>query len=179
MLGKSPVSHDVCGDEEKNIARNSLGCDIESQPLVNLRSIICTGDNIEQESRGNDVSPFTARSPQVPQLNVAIEIRHLADQPEPKPNLHLQIAHRSVKRVIHVVSYVWAECPIVGAVPEDIRDRWRGMAEPVHEEGFHDPFEVVETPIVHGQSLDREHWPFIAIAEVFVDIEVVEERVYD
>jgi len=51
---------------------------------------------------------------------VAIEVCDLADDSDAKPNLHLQITHWGVERVVTVVSNVSAEGPVVGAVPEDI-----------------------------------------------------------
>ena len=51
------------------------------------------------------------------------------------------------------------------------------MAEAMNKERLHDPLEVVETPIVHGVSLDRMHDPLSLISEIFVDRQVIEHGV--
>jgi len=69
---------------------------------------------------GDLVTTTATRASEVPQQDVAIEVCDLADDSDAKPNLHLQITHWGVERVVTVVSNVSAEGPVVGAVPEDI-----------------------------------------------------------
>lgn len=51
------------------------------------------------------------------------------------------------------------------------------MAEAVHKEGLHDTFEVVETPVIQGISLDRVDYTLFFVAKILVDREVVKDRI--
>lgn len=79
--------------------------------------------------------------------------------------------------MIHIVSNESSKRPIIGTVPENI-GKWRsGMAEAMHKKGLHDPFEVVETPVIHGICLDRVDNTFFFVAEKLVDWKVVNDRI--
>lgn len=108
---------------------------------------------------------------------MAIEVCHLTNQTEPEPNLHLQVTHGRVKRVVYVVSNNRAKSPIVQAVFVHVRERWRGVAKTVHEESFHYSLEVVKAPVVHGKCLNRVNGPFTFVAEEAVHGKVVEHGV--
>lgn len=51
------------------------------------------------------------------------------------------------------------------------------MAETVHEEGLHDTFEVVETPVVHGICLNGVNDALLFVTENLVYGKVIEDRI--
>ena len=120
VLAKRPVGHDACCHDKEDVACHSLCGNVEPDPLVDLSGIVGAGHNVEQETTGDLVTTTAARASEVPQQDVAVEVCDLADDSKAKPNLHLQITHWGVERVVAVVSDVSAEGPVVGAVPEDI-----------------------------------------------------------
>lgn len=120
MLSERPVGHDSCCNSEEDITCHSLRGNVEPQPLVDLSGVVCTGHYVEQETPWDLITTTASRAPEVPQQDMAVEVCDLAHNPKPKPNLHLQITHRGVKRVVAVVSNVSSKGPVVGAVPKDI-----------------------------------------------------------
>lgn len=120
VLAQRPVSHDACCHDEEDVASHSLCGDVEPNPLVDLSGVVGTGHNVEQETTGDLVTTIAARASEVPQQDVAVEVCDLADDPKAKPNLHLQITHWGVERVVAVVSDVSSKGPVVGTVPENI-----------------------------------------------------------
>lgn len=108
---------------------------------------------------------------------MTVEVGDLANQTKPEPNLHLKVTNRCVQRMVHVIRNVSTKGPVVSTVPEHVPDRRSCVAEPVDEERFHDTFEVVKAPVVHSVGLDRVDHTVFSVAEVFVNREVVEDRV--
>jgi len=120
VLPERPVGHDGCRDGEEDVASHSLRGDVETQPLVDLGGVVCTCHDVEQETTWDLITTAACRATEVPQQDMAVEVCDLANNPDAKPNLHLQITHGGVKRVGAVVGDVGSKCPVVGAVPEDI-----------------------------------------------------------
>lgn len=79
--------------------------------------------------------------------------------------------------MIHEVSNESSKRPIIDTVPENIGNWRSSMAEAMHKEGLHDPFEVVETPVIQGISLDRVDNTLSFVAKILVDWEVVKDRI--
>lgn len=96
MLGKSPIGHDSSSNHKENVTCDSLRCNVEAQPLIDLSCIICTCNDIEEKALRDLVSTFAIRSAKILQNNMAIEVGNLAEYPKPKPNLHLKVAYRGV-----------------------------------------------------------------------------------
>jgi len=120
VLAKRPVGHDSCRHDKEDVTCHSLRSNVETDPLVDLSGVIGARHDVEQEATGDLVTAAAAWASEVPQQDVAVEVCDLADDPETEPNLHLQISHWGVQRVVAVVSNVSAEGPVVGAVSEDI-----------------------------------------------------------
>lgn len=175
MLCKSPVGHYKSSNYKEDITSNRLCGNIEAQPLINLCCVICTSHNIEQKPAWNLVPSASLRATQIAEQDVAIEVRDLTNYPKPKSNLHLQVTHRGVKWMVHVVRYESTKGPIVSTIAEHI-GQWRGcVAEPMHKKCFHNAFEVVETPVVHCIGLDRVDDTLSFVAKELVQRKVVEE----
>lgn len=176
VLCESPVGHDESGDRNKYVTRNGLRSNVEAQPLVDLCCIICTSNNIEEKAAWDLVSTFSSRSAKIPQYNMAIEIRNLTKYPEPKPDLHLKVTHGWIEWMVHIVSDVTAEGPVISTVAENIGKRRGRVAEAMHEKGFQNSFGVMETPIVHGICLHgMVDDMFVFVSEILVDSRVVIE----
>lgn len=79
--------------------------------------------------------------------------------------------------MIHEVSNESSKRPIIGTVPKNISNWRSGVAEAVHKEGLHDPFEVVETPVIQGIILNRVDNTLFFVAKILVDWEVVKDRI--
>lgn len=177
VLCKSPVGHYKSSNYKEDITSNSLRSNIESQPLIYLRRVICTSHNIEQKPTWDLIGSTSVRSAQIAEQDVAVEVGALTNYPKPKPNLHLQVTNRGVKWMVHIVSYESTKGPIVSTVAEHIGE-WRGcVAEPMNKKCFHNAFEVVETPVVHRIGLDGVHDTVTFITEVFIHRKVVKERI--
>jgi len=52
------------------------------------------------------------------------------------------------------------------------------MTKSVDKEGFHNTFEVVEAPVVHGIGLDRMNHTLTLVTKILVQGKVVEDGVY-
>lgn len=179
MLRQCPVGHNASCHCKKHITCYRLCGDIEAKPLVNLRHVVRTRHYVKQEPTRDLISAIPTRASQIPQQNMAIKVRNLADQPEAETDLHLQITDGSVMWVVHIVSNVGSETPVVGTISENIRERRGCVTETVYEECFHDTFEVVEAPVVHSVRLDGVNDSLALVAEIFVYGQVVEDGVYD
>lgn len=120
VLSKCPVSHDSCCHSKEDITCHSLCGNVEPKPLVDLSGVVCACHYVEQETTRNLIATTTTRTSEVPQQDMAVEVCDLAENPKAKANLHLQITHRGVQRVVAVVSNVSSKGPVVGAVPKDV-----------------------------------------------------------
>ena len=69
-----------------------------------------------------------------------------------KGSIHLRGAGRGEEGVVHVVSNIGREAPVVGAVLEEIEDGHGAVTEPVHEESFQHPLGVVHTVARSGNA---------------------------
>lgn len=78
--------------------------------------------------------------------------------------------------MVHIVSDVTAEGPVISTVAENIGE-WGGcVAEAMNEKCFQNSFGVMETPIVHGICLHGVVGDvFLFVAEILVDSRVVIE----
>lgn len=176
MLGKGPVRHYGSRYHHENETRYSLRCNIEAQPLINLSRIVRTSHDVEQEPT-RDLVATSIRFPKISQQNMAIEVGDLAKHPESKANFHLELVHGCVKRVVDVIRNPSAESPVISTVPEDVCEGRCCMAESVHEEGLHDTFEVVETPVIHGVCLNRVDDAVLFVAKDLVYGKVIEDGI--
>lgn len=120
MLSERPVGHDSRRHGEEDVTCHGLRGDVEPQPLVDLGGVVCARHDVEQETPWDLVAAAAGRAPEVPQQDVAVEVCDLAHDPDAKPNLHLQVTHGGVQRVVAVVGNVGSKGPVVGAVPEDV-----------------------------------------------------------
>lgn len=155
MFCKGPICHDGSCNHHEDSTCYSLCSNVETQPLVYLRCIVCACNNVKQKTTWDLITSTSTRTSKTSQQDVAIKVWNLTEHPKPKPNLHLKITHRHVKRVIDVIGNPSTKCPVISTVPEDIGDRWSGVAESMNEKGLHDTLEVMKTPVVHGICL---HW---------------------
>lgn len=179
MLRKGPIGHDKSGDHKEDIPSNGLRRNVETQPLINLRSVICTSNDVEQEAARNLISSIPIWAPKIPQQDMTIKVRNLTKQRKSEANLHLEVTNRSVKRMVDIISNVCTKAPIIGTVPENIRKGRGCMAETVHKKCFHNSFEVVETPAVQSTSLYRVDDALPFVAKVTVHRKEVKDGIED
>jgi hypothetical protein len=177
VLSKSPVGHDKSSNSEEDITGNGLCCNIESQPLVDLCGIVCTSNNIEEKAAWDLISTFSSRSTEIPQNNMAIEIRNLTEYSKPKPDLNLKVTtYGCIKWMVHIISNIRAKGPVIRTVAENIGKGRGCVAEAMHEKCFQNSFGVMETPIVQGICLHRVDDTFAFVTKVLIDNrEVIED----
>jgi hypothetical protein len=120
VLSKSPVGHDKSSNSEEDITGDGLCCNVEAQPLVDLCGIVCTSNNIEEKAAWDLISTFSSRSTEIPQNNMAIEIRNLTEYPKPKPDLNLKVTYGGIKWMVYIISNIRAKRPVIRTVAENI-----------------------------------------------------------
>ncbi|PNX84012.1 hypothetical protein L195_g040064, partial [Trifolium pratense] len=140
VLSKSPVGHRKSTNSKENITDNGLRCNVEAQPLVDLCCIVCTSNNIEEKAAWDLISTFSSRSTEIPQYNMAIEIRNLTEYPKPKPDLNLKVTYGGIKWMVHIISNIRAKGTVIQTVAENIGNGGGCMAEAMHEKCFQNSF---------------------------------------
>ena len=74
VLGDGPQNHLVGPRCHENVAPKRLGGDVEAQPAINLGSVVCARDIVEEEAP-RDLVALLSRLAQVPLDHMTPEVR--------------------------------------------------------------------------------------------------------
>lgn len=121
------------------ITWNTLCHNGKPNPAANFVRIIRARNEIKQHgeriaSRYRNPPYRGARRSEIPQRQVNAQIAQFAQEEYRCPNDELSLAGGCVQRMIHMVSHVHGEQPVIRAILEEIPQRHRGMTEAMNEQ---------------------------------------------
>lgn len=139
----------------------TLSHNAEEDPRIHLIGVVGTWDKVEENGKG--VSGWfryfalaRASWAQISQCDMDRQVSQLAEQKSDKPRIDLYIAvgWRSIQWVVHVITDVKCETPIIGAILEEIHDRHSGVWEAMDEQSFKQSLCIVQSPTGSGNATE-------------------------
>lgn len=135
LPGPAPHLQTANGNEEQNTPAK-LANEVDTKPRKDLKHIVGASHEVEPKSRGN-ASLGSTRATEVAQNHVRIQVGQFAKHEQCNADIHKGWIGRGgstrVRAEDPVGNVETGQCPVVGAVLEDVASRHGGIAEAVHK----------------------------------------------